>query len=70
MTKGVSQADEPQMQILKKSYIELVVSKLVPCLFRPEDTIIQNFEEERDMYIVGKGECSVLILDQENNIDP
>lgn len=47
-----------------------MVSKLEPWLYRPEDTVITNFDDTRDLFLVASGECVVFILDEKNNIDP
>ena len=56
-------------EALKKKLVNTVVVKLIPQLYRPEDTVIQNFDETRDLYLISKGECRVIILDEQNNID-
>jgi CRP-like cAMP-binding protein len=49
--------------------LNIIVSKLTPKLCKPEELIIENFEETRDLYIIAKGECSVFTIDEHNRRD-
>ena len=42
------------------------MSRLTPELYKPEDIILNHFDDTRDMYIVAKGECLVNVLDEQN----
>ena len=41
-----------------------MVSKFATKLCKPEEIIISNFEDKREMYIIAKGECSAIMLDE------
>lgn len=41
-----------------------MVSKFATKLYKPEEVIISNFDNSRDLYIIAKGECSAIMLDE------
>lgn len=46
--------------------ISEVASKLTTTLTKPEDVIIEHFDNTTDMYIIAKGECAVILINDTN----